>query len=206
MWVSSVSSCDIIACPFSDHCALLMSLSVPDVAPPGPGLWQLNTSILSEQEYFNLVAEAWRNWRFAVPRFPSFAKWWVEGKSLIKGLTIKYCSERSRVRSNSRGLLVHLIDHLKAKVDNGSSSCVGPYQSAMAELAKFDLEVARGAQVRSRARWVEEGETSSAYFFRLEKKCGVDRWISAIKLDDGTIVSSPTDLCTAFEDFYTSLF
>ena len=93
------------------------------------------------------------------------------------------------------------MEHLKAKVDGGSSSCVGPYHSAMAELAKLDLEAARGAQVCSRARWVEEGETSSAYFFRLEKKCGADRWISAIKLDDGTIVSSPTDLCAAFADF-----
>ena len=54
--------------------------------------------------------------------------------------------------------------------------------------------------------WVEEGETSSAYFFRLEKKCGADRCTFAIKLDDGTIVSSPTDLCAAFADFYTSLF
>ena len=76
----------------------------------------------------------------------------------------------------------------------------------MAELAKLDLEVARGAQVCLRTRWVEEGETSSAYFFRLEKKCGADRWISAIKLEDETIVSSPTDLCSAFAEFYTSLF
>ena len=76
----------------------------------------------------------------------------------------------------------------------------------MAALAKLDLESALGAQVRSRARWVEEGETSSAYFFRLEKKCGADRWILAIKLDDGTIVSSRTDLCRAFVDFYASLF
>ena len=76
----------------------------------------------------------------------------------------------------------------------------------MAALAKLDLGSTRGAQVRSRARWVEEGETSSAYFFRLEKKCSADRWISAIKLDDDTIVSSSTDLCTPFADFYASLF
>ena len=89
------------------------------------------------------------------------------------------------------------------KVDSGSSSCVGGYHSAMAELAKLDLEAPQGAQVRWRAHWVEEGETFFAYFFRLKKKCGLDQWISAIKLDDGTIVSSPTDLCSAFGDFYT---
>ena len=205
VWVPSVSSCLVTPCPFSDHCALLLSLSVPDVVPPGPGLWKLNTSILSDDDYFTLIATAWHDWRSSVPRFPSLAKWWEKGKSLIKGLTIKYCCEKSRARSCNRDLLVRLVEHLKMKVDGSSSSCVGPYHSAMAELAKLDLEAARGAQVHSRARWVEEGESSSAYFFRLEKKCGADRWISAIKLEDGTIVSSPTDLCSAFAEFYTSL-
>ena len=206
VWVSSVSACDLVPCPFSDHCALSLSLSVPDVVPPDPGLWKLNTSILSDEEYCDLITTAWRNWRFSVTRFPSLAKWWEEGKSLLNGLTIKYCCEKSHARSGARNLLVRLIDHLKAKVDGGSSFCVGPYHSALAELAKLDLEVARGALVRSRARWVEEGETSSAYFFRLEKKSGADRWISAIRLDNGTIVSSPADLCRSFAAFYTSLF
>ena len=206
VWVPSVSACDIIPSPFSDHCTLLLSLPVPDVVPPGPGLWKLNISILSEEDYYNLIADTWRNCRLSVPRFPSLAKWWEEGKSLIKGLTIRYCCQRSHVWSSTRDLLVRLVEHLKAKVDGGSSSCVGPYHSAMAELAKFDLEAACGAQVRSRARWVEKGEISSAFLFRLEKKSGADRWICAIKLDDGTIVSSPTDLCAAFADFYTCLF
>ena len=206
VWVPSVSSCLVTPCPFSDHCALLLSLSVPDVVPPGPGLWKLNTSILSEDDYFTLIATAWRDWCSSVPRFPSLTKWWEKGKSLIKGLTIQFCCEKSCACSCNRDLLVRLVEHLKTKFDGGSSSCVGPYHSAMAELAKLDLEAARGAQVSSRARWAEEGETSSAYFFRLEKKCGADHWISAIKLEDGTIVSSPADLCSAFAEFYTSLF
>lgn len=53
--------------------------------------------------------------------------------------------------------MVHLGDHLKVKVDGGSSTCVGPYHSAIAELAKLDLEAAKGTQVRSRIRWVKEG-------------------------------------------------
>ena len=128
------------------------------------------------------------------------------GQEFNPGLTIKYCCERSKARSSNRHLLVRHDDHLKVKVDGGSSACVGPYHSALAELAKLDLDAAKGAQVRSRARWVEEGESSSAYFFRLEKKCGTDCWISAIKLDDGTIVFSPAELCGAFAAFYSSLF
>ena len=50
----------------------------------------------------------------------------------------------------------------------------------LAELARMDIEVARGAQVRARARWVEEGETSSAFFLRLEKKRAADRSVAAL--------------------------
>ena len=35
-----VSACDILPCPFSDHCAVVLSVSVPSVVPPG--LWKLN--------------------------------------------------------------------------------------------------------------------------------------------------------------------
>lgn len=93
VWVPSVSSCDFVPCPFSDHCALPLSLSVPDAVPPGPGLWKLNTSVLADDEYYDLIAAAWRNWRASISRFPSLAKWWEKGKSLVKGLTIKYCCE-----------------------------------------------------------------------------------------------------------------
>ena len=74
------------------------------------------------------------------------------------------------------------------------------------QLADLDVEDAKGAQVRARARWIEEGESSSAYFFRLEKKRGADRWIAAAWNDVGAIVSSPDDLCQSFASFYSSLF
>ena len=70
----------------------------------------------------------------------------------------------------------------------------------------MDIEVARGAQVRARARWVEEGETSSAFFLRLEKKRAADRSVAALRTNDGSIVSHNDDLCRVFSSFYDSLF
>jgi len=206
VWVSSVLSCDIYPCPFSDHCALVFSVSVPDVVPPGPGLWKLNTSILEEEGYTSAVHNFWIGWRATKHLFPSLAKWWEAGKSRIKGITIDYCCRRASSRSQARDLLARLVGHLKARLDDGHLSCLEPYETALGRLAELDLEVAKGAQVRARARWVEEGESSSAYFFRLEKKRAVDRWISALREDDGTIVSSPDLLCASFVSFYSSLF
>lgn len=131
--------------------------------------------------YVKLVTDAWSSWRDSIPRFPSLVKWWEKGKSLIKGLTIRFCCDRSAARTRNRDLLVRLAEHLKAKIDAGSVSCLAPYHGVLAQLANIDSVAAKGAQVRSRIRWVEEGETSSAYFFRLEKKNAADRWISALR-------------------------
>ena len=206
VWVSSVSSCDVIPCPFSDHCAVLFCVSVPDVVPPGPGLWKLNTSVLDDEGYVSAVTNFWSGWRNMKGLYPSLAKWWEEGKSRVKALTIRHCCRRSSVSSQRRELLSNLAAHLKSKVDEGFLSIFGVYQSVLGELAALDLDAAKGAQIRARARWVEEGETSSAYFFRLEKKRGADRWISALRDEDGSIVSSPADLCLSFSSFYSSLF
>ena len=188
VWVPSVSSCEIVPCPFSDHCAVLLCVTVPDVVPPGPGLWKLNISILEEVEYVRQVENFWSRWRDQKDRFPSLAKWWEAGKSRIKGLSINYCCSKSSDTAMKRDLLSRLATHLKERVDGGILSLVGPYQSVLQQLAQLDVEVARGAQVRARARWIEEGESSSSYFFRLEKKRGVDRHIAAVRTVDGRIV------------------
>ena len=95
VWVSSVSSCDIVPCPFSDHCAVSLSVSVPDVVPPGPSLWKLNTSVLEEEGYVHLISNFLNGWRCQSHLFPSLVKWWEMGKSRIKGLTVHYCCSRS---------------------------------------------------------------------------------------------------------------
>ena len=85
-------------------------------------------------------------------------------------------------------------------------SCVGQYRSALKTLASLDCEAAKGAQVRFRIRWVEEGESSSSYFLRLEKKRAADRWIPALRESGGSIVSSPEGLCCTLNSFHSDLF
>ena len=130
-WVPSVSACDIVPCPFSDHCALAFSESVPDVISHGPGLWKLNVSILEEREYFDITSGFWVQWKYRKAVYSSLTKWWEDGKSKIKGLTISYCCWRSRQASQCRDVLTRLAEHLKGRVDAGFLSCLGPYRSVL---------------------------------------------------------------------------
>ena len=206
VWVASVSACNILPCPFSDHCAVSVTLTVPDVIPPGPGLWKLNTSLLEEEEYCRLINDFWTDWKHCKLSFPSLSKWWNAVKGKIKGIMVSYCVRRSQKNSSSRDLLARLAAHLKARLDAGCLSVLGVYRSTLEQLSAYDVKAAEGAQVQSRVRWVEEGEVSSAYFFRLEKKRSADQWVSALRNPDGSIVSTPSDLCSSFTTFYSSLF
>ena len=174
--------------------------------PPGPGLWKLNTSILQDTNYVKLIKDFWLNWRLTQNNFPSLSDWWELGKFKIKDLTIHFCSKKAKECRAECALLSRLADHLKSQVDLGRLSCLGAYQSTLAELSKFELQAARGAQVRSRMRWVEEGERSSAFFFRLEKKRSTDRRISALRESDGSIISDTSSICNSISAFYSGLF
>ena len=69
------------------------------------------------------------------------------------------------------------------------------YESVLSHIAEIDLSAASRVQVRFRIHWAEEGETSSRYFFRLEKKQGAENWIPAMKNSDGSIASSIVEIC-----------
>ena len=205
-WIASTEACDILPFPSSDHCALLFRVVIPQTVLRGPGRWKLNISFLDDDDYVSLISNFLVDWRRFQNRYSSLAKWWEVCKQRIKGLSISYGVTKSRVSRGQRDLLVRLAEHLKFKLDQGNSSCLAPYNSTLAEIAKFDLVVAQGAQVRSRIKWVEEGKTSSAFFFRLIKKRGVDHQISALKTEDGVTVSDTAGLSDVITSFYSDLF
>ena len=48
VWVVSMSSSHLVSGPLSDHSAFLVSVFVPGIVPPGPGLWKMNASLLGK--------------------------------------------------------------------------------------------------------------------------------------------------------------
>lgn len=205
-WASSVSSCEIHPCPFSDHSAAVFTSLIPEVVPRGPCRWHLNVSTLDDPDFITLITDFWTQRQKRKHSFPSILDWWDLGKSKIKGLTIKHCNEKSRERHGFRSLLSNLASHLKSRIDSGVVSCIEVYQNVLSQISNLDSLAAKGSQIRSRVRWAEEGETSSSFSFRLEKKHGSESWISAIRHREDVIVSKIDEICSAWRSFYLDLF
>lgn len=178
-WAPFTNSCSIVPCPFSDHSLVCLNITVPEVCPRGPGKWKLNISVLKDDGFVSEVKTFWSKWQLRKSCFSSLQSWWDSGKSKIKGIAINHCDKLASERAQKRSLLVNVASHLKSRVDSGVVSCFDVLESVQSQIAEIDLTVAKGAQIRSRVKWAEDGEQSTSYFLCLEKKNSSDCWIAA---------------------------
>ena len=73
----------------------------------------------------------------------------------------------------------------------------------MEEIRKERL---RGSLIRSRSKWIDEGEKPTKYFCNLETRNYVSKIIPRLTLDDGSDVTTQTEILTEVERFYKSLY
>ena len=193
-------------CPFSDHSAVVFDCSLPACILRGPGRWKLNFSVLESPEYINAIRSFWASWRGRKPSFTSLQRWWDGGKKRIRGITIQFRCQQSKNKKVRRAALTNLATHLKTRIDNGVGGLFHTYELVLGELALIDQIAAEGARVCSRIQWAEEGESSSRFFLRSERRRGADSWITAIKKINGEVVSDINGILDSWHDFYHTLF
>ena len=74
------------------------------------------------------------------------------------------------------------------------------------ELDEIYSVEAKGAQVRSKAKWVEEGERSTKYFLSLENKHQTLNTISKLSTEDGLTITDANSILKECKTFYRNLY
>ena len=75
--------------------------------------------------------------------------------------------------------------------------------------SKYDMyyeKKAKGAQIRSKSKWVEQGEKNTKYFLSLENKHQTNNRIISIKNRNGRSMHETVDILKETVDFYQSLY
>lgn len=67
------------------------------------------------------------------------------------------------------------------------------------------IDMAKGAFIRSRAKWLEQGEKNSSYFFALEKRNRKRNNIVSLKINDN-ITNNPSDISKCVCSFYSNIY
>ena len=76
------------------------------------------------------------------------------------------------------------------------------------ELKLITIGKAKGAQIRSRIKWIEEGERNTALFLNLggKKRNFKNKIMSRIVNDDGEAITNENGILTGLATFYTNLY
>ena len=206
LWEHQVSSADYTPCPYSDHSCLQANIKIPSPVTLGPGFWKLNTSLLKDPEYIKTITSFWIHWKTRKGRYSTLPIWWDIGKQRIRRLSRRYATKLKTARTSSRTTLNAQILTLRRQLDAGDHSVLNPYNDLLLQIQHLDAYETEGLRVRSRARWAEEGETSSKYFFRSIRRNQSKNTIHSMLLPDGSTSSESSELLKIWRDFYINLF
>ena len=77
-------------------------------------------------------------------------------------------------------------------------------ENAKKELEAIRLDKLKGTMIRSKAKWIKEGEIPSSYFCNLEKRNYVNKIIHRIDQDDGHTITCQEGVCDYYEELYKS--
>lgn len=136
----------------------------------GPSYWKFNNALLSDITYVNtmndLIDEHLRN-----NQQKHKVHAWELLKVNIKSTTIAYCMNKARTNKIEENTLIQELEKFTsmAAINPDNANIINELERVRLKMATFELSRARGAQIRSRTKWIQEGEKNTKYFLGLEK-------------------------------------
>ena len=188
--ISSVLKSDITFGYKTDHSLVSLVLS-RFTQKRGPGFWKLNTSLLTDPqnndsirlEILNVLDEA---------KNLSSVKRWEFLKFKVKQRFIQIASNVKNKRNIRLDELEKEINVLEDRIKshpNSDSDNIENLQSKKKEFEDLQEDQVRGIMIRTKAKWISEGERNTKYFMNLEKRNFQKKCIRRLQTDNGVITN-----------------
>ena len=162
----------------------------------GGGLWKVKNSMLDDQQFCTEMLALIEQLLAVRHVFLSYREFWEIPKNDMKSLDISYSKCKSRAASHQKLFLTNHLIYLKDLLDGGDLSVKSDILGAELEghiiiffilkngytpetavlIDNFDTAITVSLiiniihKIRSRVKWLEEGEAPSAFFFKLENQ------------------------------------
>ena len=190
----------------SDHSLLHICLLLEDQPTRGKGLWKMNTNLLKNEDFINLMKATIREATSDAQNLADQEMAWDYVKCRIRTESISFSIKNAR---KTRERIISLNKRLKILEEEVS---VMPAPLLLEEVANIEKEIedfyeqkAKGALIRSRCNFIENHERPSKFFLNLEKAKQKKCQIKALNIH-GKRISNPAEILKAQKDFYYKLF
>ena len=190
----------------SDHSIIFIHLT-NSLVKRGRGFWKFNSTLLHDLEYIQSVSTLIDKLKNETISFEDKQLKWEYIKTEIRGFTIQYSSRKNKAQRDFKMKLEKDLYDIESELHSQISELnVNRYKFIKEELEKMEETETKGAIVRSKVRWAEAGEKNTKYFLNLEKKNAVDKHICQLQVENGKIISDPTDILKEQKHFFEQLY
>lgn len=202
---SKVEKTAIQPYPHSDHDLISLSLDLTQ-QQRGPGLWHFNNSLLNDPVFAEDIRSFWESWLAQKPNFDNPLLWWDKAKRHFKQIAIRRATTLRKIERHERSQLERNLQSFQQKAINGNPSDIEIYLTTKEKLKQFELKELEVVKIRAKARFTEEGEKSTRYFYSLEKRQQANHTIKTLTKDNMDTISDTSDIISETYHFYKSLY
>ena len=154
----------------TDHSIITLSLTT-QANTRGPGLWKLSTSFLADINFVNEVKKVIKDTidQYKEDKNVDDSLLWEMIKMNIRESSIKYGAIKKKHQKTKQILLEEQISVLEKEfesVEVPNEEVLYKLQKTKSELEEIIQYKTKGAIIRSKARWYNEGEKNSGYFLK----------------------------------------
>ena len=203
--VNQIEKCQILPGFKSDHSSPIIALSTL-LNVRGKGFWKFNSSYIRDPDYVNLVKQTISD-TVEINQEANPDLLWDTIKCQIRGASVKFCSRKKKSKDNILHVLENKLTKLESVISqNYTQEMEIRINETKEEIEKLIEDKTKGAILRSRAQWTEEGERPSKYFLNLEKRNSNNKTVSRLTLENGVVVSKTEEILEAQKQFYNKLY
>lgn len=202
--VSCTVECDILPSLKSDHSAIALSLRIPQSKSKGRGYWKFNVSLLKDEVYVAKINNFFERCTNRFGYLEDKGQVWDIVKCEIRGITIKYTSNKKKVENFELENLNKQLQILETLSDQ-DKNFRAQYETVRDRICEIEEIKARGCMIRSRANWIEYGEKPSSYFLNLEKRNSKNKSMNVL-ISDSNVLDKQDDIKKACLEFYQHLY
>ena len=199
---SKIMECSIQSVAQSDHRLVHLLYNVSHVKR-GPSYWKFNESLLRDELFVNQLNDFIDTFQNDNTDLDDQLKWDL-CKLKIREFCIEYGKNKSRNQKQKYFQLLNDLDEIEKtlSVDPTNDELLRQRNRIKLEAQVHEIYIAKGAQTRARAKFIEEGEKNTKYFLNLEKAQSNAKIMDRVLKENGQITTNQNEIIQELVKFY----
>ena len=189
----------------TDHSMISMELQMSDFVR-GPGIWKLNTSILTEKEYLQNIEQLIVATKKKFQHLTGVIFWEILKERIIQ-MSKEYTKKKARKQDDCKHKVKELLNKINRALIETESQVLFDAKKEVEKLIESIIEEETRKHVfLSKCKWAREGELPTSYFLSLAKRNYLSCNIKKVINDSGVEIGDQSGILNEQRKFYKNLY